>query len=80
MARTRDQIKAIKAKQGRKLQGEWFKGNVFRGNFTADMLVKAKEKYEKDVKQPTALRTKTIKGKEFSQFFFKPIQVGEFTD
>jgi len=37
-------------------------------------------KYEKGVKQPTALRTKKVGNQEFSQYYYKPIQIGEFTD
>jgi len=68
-----------------KLAGPLFAGNVFRGGggkggFTADQFVAAQKKFEKGVRKPTALRVVKKGGKEFSQFFFKPIQVGEFTD
>ena len=63
-----------------KKEGKWFKGNVFNGDFSADQLIKAKKKYEKNVIKPTALRTKNINGKTYSQFYHKPIGVGEFID
>jgi hypothetical protein len=68
-----------------KLAGPLFEGNVFRGGggkggFTADQFAAARKKFEKGVRKPTALRVVKKGGKEFSQFFFKPIQVGEFTD
>jgi len=61
-------------------EGKWFKGNVFKGNFKSDDLEKKMKTHGSKVKAPHALRTKTIKGVEHSQFYHKPIQRGEFSD
>jgi len=60
-----------------KLQGDWFKGNVFSMPYKEFL---ESQKFDKDVKKPTALRTKKIDGIEYSQFYYKPIEQGEFTD
>lgn len=62
-----------------KLEGEWFEGNVFKYEFTSNELRDCK-KYEEGVKKPTALRTKVIGDKEYSQYYYKPIGVDEFWD
>jgi len=63
-----------------KLNSKWFKGDVFSGSFSSERLEKARIKYEKDIKKPTACRTKLVKGVTYSQFYFKPIEQGEFSD
>lgn len=71
-------IAALKGKRriGKKA-GKWFRGNVF--TMSSSELTK-KMKYGKGVKKPTALRTKKIKGKTYSQYYYKPHYPGEFWD
>lgn len=60
-----------------KKASKWFKGNVFA--MPSSDLQKVM-KHEKGIMKPTAMRTKTIKGKIHSQFYHKPVQPGEFWD
>lgn len=71
-----NQRKAMFAKQ--KLAGKWFRGDVYLGrDFSADQLRNAVEKYGKNVKKPTALRTKKVNGKTYSQVYYRPLEYGE---
>jgi hypothetical protein len=60
-----------------KKKSKWFKGNVF--TMSSNQLIVTK-KYEIDVKKPTALEVKKRKGKEFSRYYFKPLQPNENWD
>jgi hypothetical protein len=61
-----------------KRYGKWFEGDVFAGSFAFAKLEKSMNKYEKGVMKPTALQTKTIRGKKHSRFYYKPIGLNEF--
>lgn len=70
-----------KSEQDLKDESEWFEGDVYLGSdFTADELAEIVKKYEVGVRKPTALRTKKINGKTYSQLYYKPISPDEFTD
>ena len=73
----RQQEKAMFANKKLKLEGKWFKGNVF--SMPLDKFL-ATKKYGKDVMHPQALRTKTVGKTDYSQYYHKPIQIGEFWD
>lgn len=60
-----------------KKEGPWFTGNIFMMS-SSDMA--KMRKYSEGVMKPTALRTKTVKGKTYSQYYYKPIGVNEFWD
>ena len=62
---------------GKKKQGPWFSGDVFRMSSKETM---ASRKYEIGVEKPTSLRTTKKKGKTYSQYYHKPIYPGEFWD
>lgn len=62
-------------KKPAKPNSRWFKGDVFAMSSTNFQL--ARDRYEKNVLKPTALRTKNVKGKVYSQFYHKPIKPGE---
>ena len=60
-----------------KRHGKWFKGDFY--SFSSAKMREAR-KYEKGVKKPTAVETKTRGGKTYSRFYHKPLRPGENWD
>ena len=66
--------KGIKIPKGGKKTGTWFEGDVYSMPSSQFALIK---KYEEGVKKPTALRTKKVKGKIYSQYYHKSFSLDE---
>ena len=60
------------------LASKWFEGNFYA--FSSEKMHRYSKKYGVGVQKPTAVRTKEINGKTFSQIYYKPIEAGEVWD